>query len=448
MERIRRCIIGCLLVAALIAALVIPANAAHATSSYDNNLHTIDHLVLHNDGSTATVHSRDFSLEWSQAITDPTFWDAVNHGSWSVVYNGGHSVGGAQWDSYAVCWNSYSETGLRLDWTSYLSGYHIVIVEGQEACREFQLGDDGKAQYDGNNSYIYAGNGDTSVNGLYSYIFTGDPNYPPGYEGEFVNTTYVPPPVSYVAIGDSFSSGEGNPPFEGASDSDGCHRSSQAYPRLLDNDPNLNLGSMAFVACSGATTNDVVDGKNGELSQLDAITADTKVITITVGGDDINFGGYATTCAIVGPCGPGTTMYDNLLALASSPQLVVNLETLYDAVLAQATNDDAQVYIIDYPYIAPSSAGLCGGFDVSGAHSTQRVLNAAIAQAVSEVHNDKLHYVNTNAAWSSFEGKDLCGTNSDFNGLDLGNSQYSLHPNVQGQADYATVVKDTIEANS
>src|ERR1700691_4183726 len=66
--------------------------------------------------------------------------------------------------------------------------------------------------------------------------------------------------LSYVAMGDSYSSGEGTPPFEaGTNDKktgDTCHRSRKAWPFVVAAaDPAL--GSPVLLACSGATTGDV-----------------------------------------------------------------------------------------------------------------------------------------------------------------------------------------------
>ena len=68
--------------------------------------------------------------------------------------------------------------------------------------------------------------------------------------------------LEYVAMGDSFSSGEGVTPFitgtdKNAPDENRCHRSEDAYPLLLEEDEDLNLNLTAFVACSGATTSNI-----------------------------------------------------------------------------------------------------------------------------------------------------------------------------------------------
>ena len=111
-------------------------------------------------------------------------------------------------------------------------------------------------------------------------------------------------PQHLVSLGDSYSSGEGNPrpPFlKGtATKTDACHRSPIAYPELLVNDHSLGLdrSAYAFVACSGATRRDVWNGNvaNHEPSQLNALSASTSLVTLSVGGNDVDFPGVLAHC--------------------------------------------------------------------------------------------------------------------------------------------------------
>ncbi len=279
-----------------------------------------------------------------------------------------------------------------------------------------------------------------------AYVYTGAFTPLEGYTGEFPQA--VEPPVAYVAMGDSFSSGEGNQPFEVGSDtsSDKCHRSSQAYPRLIGQDPDLHIGRMDFVACSGAMTGDLFDqptgadpdGNWGEPPQLSALSEATQVVTITIGGNDIGFAKYAETCA-ASACGPGTIWYQDIVGAINSTDFTARLEAAYNAILSSAEN--AQVYVIDYPYITASDATWCGAMDFSGARSVQSLLNSTISLVVNSIGDPRLHYVNTNDSGSPFYNKHLCnGGISDFNGFTLP-KEYSFHPNQQGQEDYAAVVK-------
>jgi lysophospholipase L1-like esterase len=116
-------------------------------------------------------------------------------------------------------------------------------------------------------------------------------------------------PTRYVALGDSFSSGEGNPPFPGTDSSpilglgstNKCHRSSQAYGALIKSDLNISNSNFMFRACSGAIMADFVASLHGATgqwtdgAQLDAIAPknqpsdSTGLVTLSIGGNDAGF---------------------------------------------------------------------------------------------------------------------------------------------------------------
>src|SRR5690606_8987166 len=77
-----------------------------------------------------------------------------------------------------------------------------------------------------------------------------------------VLTSTPRPTTPYLALGDSFSSGEGVEPFELGTNQAGynlCHRSEDAYPRLISGTSAKipSLGSGGFRACSGAVTENI-----------------------------------------------------------------------------------------------------------------------------------------------------------------------------------------------
>lgn len=107
----------------------------------------------------------------------------------------------------------------------------------------------------------------------------------------------------YVALGDSFSSGEGDPPF--ASDTDipanECHRATQAYGPQVQAEQKIPDSEFTFHACSGAVLADFVtnvlngSGQYTDGAQLDAIapasvpSTSTSLVTLSIGGNDAGF---------------------------------------------------------------------------------------------------------------------------------------------------------------
>lgn len=93
------------------------------------------------------------------------------------------------------------------------------------------------------------------------------------------------PGARYVAMGSSFAAG----PCLGQMKPDApgrCMRSANNYATLLSRQLNLRLTD---ASCSGATTAHLL-GPWAELPpQLDAVTPDTALVTVTIGGNDVGY---------------------------------------------------------------------------------------------------------------------------------------------------------------
>jgi hypothetical protein len=244
----------------------------------------------------------------------------------------------------------------------------------------------------------------------------------------------------YVALGDSYSSGEGLQPsattYISPSNDDGCHRSVTAYPILVAANLNVNLGqfeaydSGGFVACSGATSKDLSTGEDGEPSQLNALSPETHWITITDGGDDLHFSNVLIACldvrASVGvrgvtrsytqsgivresrSCGDYLASANSLFeATQGTSKEQVELEHVYQRIFVQAPN--AELAVLNYPQLFTQSppefcpvargASLSSIFklpsaqldigysksQVSEFNRLENELNTAIANAVSDI---------------------------------------------------------------
>ena len=87
----------------------------------------------------------------------------------------------------------------------------------------------------------------------------------------------------YVALGSSFAAGPG---LVQETPTTRCARSIENYAHILADSLALEL---ADVSCSGATTNDVLSPGQDLPAQISAITPRTKLVTITIGGNDVGY---------------------------------------------------------------------------------------------------------------------------------------------------------------
>lgn len=109
----------------------------------------------------------------------------------------------------------------------------------------------------------------------------------------------LPAGARYVAMGSSFASGSGIAPYEPSAPVR-CQRSTQNYAHQLARKRRLNL---IDVSCGGAQTAHILGPWHELPPQVDALTADTALVTITIGGNDLGYIGGL----IAGSCGGAPT---------------------------------------------------------------------------------------------------------------------------------------------
>jgi lysophospholipase L1-like esterase len=176
--------------------------------------------------------------------------------------------------------------------------------------------------------------------------------------------------VEYDALGDSYASGFGVPPYEA------CGRSQAAYAVQLDGRMKIDLDD--FAACAGATTTSLVSG-----GQLNALDADTDLVTLTIGGNDIGWSTAVTACL-------GGTDAQCAGALALVRGRVTNqLPGLLDSVYSQISTGapDAHVVVTGYPRLFSSEYGAFLGASPSEQEALNDgadLLNSVIADAAHE----------------------------------------------------------------
>jgi lysophospholipase L1-like esterase len=172
---------------------------------------------------------------------------------------------------------------------------------------------------------------------------------------------------SYVAMGDSYASGEGIGTSTRAPVL-GCLQSTQDYPHQVAARLGLRLTDMS---CSGAVTAniDTTPQKTGSGTaplQDSALTASTDLVTITIGGNDLGFGSIVQYCAADSPNGPLALhpqsnckqMYDPNGDDSLQHKLTAKVTPAIARVLVdiKLKSPHAKILILDYPAISPDKA--------------------------------------------------------------------------------------------
>lgn len=343
---------------------------------------------------------------------------------------------------------------------------------------------------------------------------------------------------TWVALGDSFSAGEGGFVFDDATNKsslpwaflsdnapdpdypyNACHRSPWAYPRLLaplERDPGLvklvartRFAALPYrlthVACAGATTQDILRGTKqqtleskpqlgpGDLNlpdlsgwktvslhggkgqgdrvcnrgspanchdyifqgpQLRALSGETDLVTISIGGNDVGFGDVARCLALRDnfnpPCKGRFTGDDDPMKKIKT--LDASLTKVYEGILAAAPN--ATVVVVTYPQIVPESVAplscVAGGTlslfvpdDIKWVREFTTKLNEKIDSAVKAVRDATSTRIHTRDLANAFKGHELCTALPYANPVSLPPTN-SFHPNSFGYIEMAALLGELL----
>jgi lysophospholipase L1-like esterase len=246
--------------------------------------------------------------------------------------------------------------------------------------------------------------------------------------------------LDYVAMGSSFAAGPGILPVQAGSGAAACARSSGNYASIVARETGANLTD---VSCSGATTANVLtDAQSGQPPQVQAVTGATRAVTVTIGGNDVDYLGSldAYTCQDDGGSGCGTV--DRTAIDQTFTVLAGRLENVVNAVHAGSAS--AHVYLVDYFTILPDS-GACTGVPLTSDQLTyERSIASRLATATATAAAATGATVVDLAAAS--HGHDACSASPwvETGHPAAGRSQY--HPNEAGMRAAATLVETALTA--
>jgi len=178
------------------------------------------------------------------------------------------------------------------------------------------------------------------------------------------------PGALYVSLGSSIASGYGI-----SVQSTSCGRSSRDYGQLVAQHLHLHL---VDASCGAAVIPNVVDTPQGRNPpQLTFVTPTTKLVTVAVGGNDIDYNATAVECGDPATCA----------APPNLTTLVANMRTDLKAMIEKikAAAPSAMIVFVTYPLEVPAGNCPALGFTDSGAaivRSMGQMLENAFVQVV------------------------------------------------------------------
>ncbi|MFC8349559.1 SGNH/GDSL hydrolase family protein [Streptomyces sp. NPDC057280] len=285
-----------------------------------------------------------------------------------------------------------------------------------------------------------------------------------------------------VAMGDSYTSGEGSGSYSPESDRDhgksswnACRRSPNAWPRKVTlMGQTATIGALAdrydpaldfqFTACSGAKTAQMTEGDPGawgrdgnfhEKTQIDsgALSEDTTLVMLTIGGNDARFDNKIQTCVMQGCPSDASMKADIDIAVSDT-------RTVLEQIHRHAPN--ATISLMGYPLLF-SRTEQCPTL----VSATQRVTLNNMALYFEDKQRDlaasmSAEHVLYRSPQSAFDGKRICDSPEGINGIVAGPngdgdfhhgddvtqlcwwfagttclSRESYHPNQTGTSTYA-----------
>lgn len=237
---------------------------------------------------------------------------------------------------------------------------------------------------------------------------------------------------NYVALGDSYASGAGLSSVDDA----GCDRTGESYPAVLAG--AVKAKSFKNVTCSGATTAEMAKAQGTNPAQLSALSADTDLVTLTIGGNDIGFTEIITNCVVGSfsdPTGsPCKTHYnasgsDAITTRINSTAAKLTVTLQYIRALAPK----ARVLVVGYPSLVPDDGKACrpgvpfADGDVPYLRDVNKRLNQALADRAKSAGAE---YADT---YTMTVGHDMCQNEANRWIEPIETKLAPAHPNRWGQ---------------
>ncbi|MBB5957870.1 lysophospholipase L1-like esterase [Saccharothrix tamanrassetensis] len=254
--------------------------------------------------------------------------------------------------------------------------------------------------------------------------------------------------LEYVALGDSAAAGPLIPDRELLHA--GCLRSTGNWPSILA--ARIEATTFRDVTCSSAVTDNLTAPQptlgGRQAPQLDAVTPSTDLVTLTIGGNDVNLVGTAASCINPLPEPLGLSCRDRLTA-GGRDQLAEQIDAYapefaaaLDAISAKAP--EARIVVVGYgTYVKPG-----------GCHPKQPIWARDADYLQANIHRlNALFAREAEAHGATFVdiappsvGHDVCAPPDVkwFEGVIPTSQAAPLHPNAKGMEGIGEFVADSI----
>lgn len=163
----------------------------------------------------------------------------------------------------------------------------------------------------------------------------------------------IPKGSTYVSMGSSYAAGAGIGPKQTGSP-ERCDRTTNNYASLVAANFGLNL---VDVSCGGATTAHILGPWNELPPQINAIGTSTRLVTVTIGGNDLGLVGwlFASSCRLGASVLPGPCRTASEPADIDFDTVSRNIRRISQVVHARAP----QARLIYVQYLTVNSAHPC-----------------------------------------------------------------------------------------
>jgi lysophospholipase L1-like esterase len=246
----------------------------------------------------------------------------------------------------------------------------------------------------------------------------------------------------YVAIGDSYT---GAPYTADSTADDGCVQSSENYPHQVARTLGLSL---VDVSCGGAQTSAVTGSQTTSTGhkkppQLDAVTASTALVTVSLGGNDGNvFAAASSGCLALTRTGSGQSCAEvdhaagDRGTASKIDAMEQHLEKALAAIIERAPH--ARVLVVGYPDVMPSRS--CAQYPLAQADIAWvgRINQELVGAQRRAAHAVGAEFVDVYAAT---RGHDICSADPWEAGLQPTAAAAPFHPYATEQLAVATAIE-------